>query len=168
MFLDLDIPMDDPLRPAKIAVNIAAPGFRISEKDDQIEWESDFIWLIATNEEDGLDFKLRQTIDGQTEIEACWKEQELDDPSKLQTYLEQDHLWDVYHLRAIVLLQNRIKTQLQALRDVDIPEEDPSIRPGPWQLAGQLHNLESELLEKAGAFLEDQVSHMPPPRFPCC
>ena len=47
MFLDLDIPMDDPLRPAKIAVNVAAPGFRISEKDGQIEWESDFIWLRA-------------------------------------------------------------------------------------------------------------------------
>ena len=56
MFLDLDIPDDDPLRPAKIYVSKVAPGFRIFEKDGNIEWESDFVWLVVVNEEDGLDF----------------------------------------------------------------------------------------------------------------
>ncbi|KAF2798294.1 SET domain-containing protein [Melanomma pulvis-pyrius CBS 109.77] len=156
IFLDLDIPIEDLLRPAKMAVNTAAPGFRISEKDGHIDWESDFVWLLAINQEDGLDFKLKQTIDGQTEIEAFWKDQELDDTSKLRTFLEQDRLWDVYQLRAVVLLQSRIETQVQTLREVKMPERDPSIRDGPWQLAGRLRNLELEMLEKAGADLEDQ------------
>jgi hypothetical protein len=160
IFLDLDIPIDDLLRPAKMAVNTAAPGFRISEKEGHVDWESDFVWLLAVNQEDGLDFKLKQTIDGQTEIEAFWKDQELDDTSKLRSYLEDDPLWDVYCLRVVVLLLNRIETQLKTLREFDMPERDASIRVGPWQLAGRLHNLELLLLEKARAEFEDQVSHM--------
>ncbi|KAF2710208.1 SET domain-containing protein [Pleomassaria siparia CBS 279.74] len=156
IFLDLDIPMEDQLRPAKMAVNTAPPGFRISERDGRIDWESDFVWLVAVNEEDGLDFKLKQTIDGQTEIEAFWRDQELDDTCKLRHLLEQDGLWDVYQLRAVVLIQNRIERQLQTLREAGIPARDPSIREGPWQLVGRLHNLEQKLLEDARVHLEDQ------------
>jgi hypothetical protein len=53
VFLDLDIPDDDPLRPAKIYVCNAAPGVRLVDKKDNIEWESDFVWLVVVNEEDG-------------------------------------------------------------------------------------------------------------------
>jgi len=53
VFLNLDIPDDDPLRPAKIYVCNTAPGFRLVDKDDKIEWESDFVWLVVVNEEDG-------------------------------------------------------------------------------------------------------------------
>jgi hypothetical protein len=160
IFLDLDISIDDLLRPAKMAVNTAAPGFRISDKDGHVDWESDFVWLLAINEEDGLDFKLKQTIDGQTEIEAFWKDQGLDDTSKLRSYLEDDPLWDVYCLRVVVLLLNRIETQLKTLREFNMPGRGPSIRAGPWELAGRLHNLELELLKKAKAEFEDQVSHI--------
>ncbi|KAJ4351299.1 uncharacterized protein N0V89_006638 [Didymosphaeria variabile] len=52
MFLNLDIPDDDPLRPAKIYVCNTAPGFRLVDQKDRIEWESDFVWLVVVNEED--------------------------------------------------------------------------------------------------------------------
>jgi hypothetical protein len=54
MFLNLDIPDDDPLRPAKIHVCNTAPGFLLLEKADQIDWEGDFVWLVVVNEEDGM------------------------------------------------------------------------------------------------------------------
>lgn len=158
MFLNLDIPDDDPLRPAKIHINTAAPGFRLYEKDNKVHWESDFIWLVAINEEDGLDFKLRQTVDGQREIQAFWKEKELGDTSELQDHLRQDPLWDVYQLRGVVLLQGRTDAQLQLLQHVGNPERDASIREGPWELARRLRNLEFNMLEKARIDLEDQVS----------
>ncbi|KAF2470099.1 SET domain-containing protein [Lindgomyces ingoldianus] len=156
MFLDLDIPAGDPLRPAKIAVANVAPGVRIFEKDGHTAWESDFIWLVAVNEEDGLGFKLRQTIDGQKDIQAFWKDHELTDTSKLRELLQADPLWDVYQLRAIILLQNRVRSQLQLLRETGNPERDVSIREGPWQLAGRLRSLESEMLEMARDDFEDQ------------
>lgn len=53
MFLNLDIPDDDPLRPAKIYVCNIAPGFRLTQTADTVEWEGDFVWLVVVNEEDG-------------------------------------------------------------------------------------------------------------------
>lgn len=160
IFLNLDIPDDDPLRPAKIIVNNAAPGFRLSEKANHTTWESDFIWLVALNEEDGLDFKLRQTIDGDREIQAFWKDHELNDTAKLRDYLQDDPLWDVYQLRAVVLLQSRVEAQLEVLQNVGTPQRDVTIREVPWVLAGRLRILESEMLQVAYADFEDQKARL--------
>ncbi|KAF1945893.1 SET domain-containing protein [Clathrospora elynae] len=156
MFLDLDIPDDDPLRPAKIHISTAAPGFRIFEKDDTIDWESDFIWLVVINEEDGLDFKVRQTIDGKREIQAFWNEQELD-TAKLRESLEGDPAWDVFQLRATVLLQNRVEMQIETLRVTQGAKREATIRDVPWRLAERLRSLELEMLERAVTAFDSQV-----------
>jgi len=157
MFLDLDIPDDDPLRPAKIAVSAMAPGFRIFDRGDCTGWESDFVWLVCVNEEDGLSFNFLQTNDGDRELRAFWKTEELEDMSKLGDLLQIEALWEVYQLRAITLLQNRIEQQLEDLHEVGNPEKDPDVRDVPWKLAGKLRILELKLLERAFNDLEDQV-----------
>lgn len=159
MFLDLEIPDDDPLRPAKMFVSTAAPGFRIFEdgKNKAMGWESDFIWLVVINEEDGLDFKIRQTIDGTREIQAFWKDRELDDTTKLKGFLQEEPLWDVYQLRATVLLQNRTEAQMETLQEMQNVKRDASIRDVPWRLAERLRRLELEFLQRAGVMLETQV-----------
>lgn len=157
MFLNLDIPDDDPLRPAKMFVSTAAPGFRLFEKAGDIDWESDFIWLVIVNEEDGLDFKVRQTVDGKREIQALWKDDELHDTSKLREYLHGDPLWDIYQLRATVLLQGRVETQIETLKEVGTPQKEASIREAPWSLAERLRTLELEMLERAMDVFENQV-----------
>ncbi|KAF2740145.1 SET domain-containing protein [Polyplosphaeria fusca] len=156
MFLEIELPDDDPLAPAKRAVNTAAPGFRLYEKNDRIEWESDFVWLIAVNEEDGLDFKVKQTIDGHREIQAFWKQCELDDTSKLRSHLQLEPLWDIYQLRVVVLIQGAIDSRLHRLRTLGEPARTKSVRQGPWELAAQLRSLESDMLEQALIHLEDQ------------
>jgi hypothetical protein len=157
MFLDLDIPDDDPLRPAKVFVNTAAPGFRIFEKDDSIGWESDFIWLAVVNEEDGLDFKIRQTIDGTREIQAFWKEGELGDTSKMREHLQQDPAWDVFQLRAVVLTQSRLEVQIGTIQATQGLTQHNSIRDVPWKLAERLRGLELAMLERAMVALDGQV-----------
>ncbi|KAF2628360.1 SET domain-containing protein [Macroventuria anomochaeta] len=160
MFLNLDIPDDDPLRPAKIFVSTAAPGFRVFEKTGDVDWESDFIWLVVVNEEDGLDFKVRQTVDGKRKIQALWKDDELDDTSKLREYLHGDPLWDIYQLRATVLLQGRVETQIETLKEVGNPQKEASVREVPWILAERLRTLELELLERAMDAFENQKSRL--------
>jgi hypothetical protein len=157
MFLDLDIPDNDPLGPAKKFVSTAAPGFRIFEREDTIDWESDYIWLVVINEEDGLDFRIRQTIDGKREIQAFWKERELEDCSKIRTYLQENPSWDVFQLRATVLLQNRIKTQIGTIQATQGLAQDLTIRDIPWRLAERLRSLELEMLERATAALDIKV-----------
>lgn len=161
MFLNLDIPDDDPLRPAKIFVSTAAPGFRIFDKAGGVDWESDFIWLVIINEEDGLDFRVKQTIDGRREIEALWKDERLDDMSKLREYLHGDPLWDIYQLRATVLLQGRVEAQIEALQQTGDPQKDLTMREGPYSLAKRLRTLELDMLERAMEAFENQVRKIP-------
>ncbi|KAF1927711.1 SET domain-containing protein [Didymella exigua CBS 183.55] len=160
MLLNIDIPDDDPLRPAKMFVSTAAPGFRLFEKDGAIDWESDFIWLVIVNEEDGLDFKVRQTVEGKREIQSLWRDEELRDTSKLREHLHGDPLWDVYHLRATVLLQGRVDVQIALLKAVGNPSREATIRQFPWSLASRLRNLEMDMLERATDALESQKSRL--------
>ncbi|KAF1962215.1 SET domain-containing protein [Byssothecium circinans] len=157
MLLDLDIPDDDPLRPAKLYVNNSAPGFRLFDTHGRTQWSSDYVWLVVVNEEDGLDFKVKQTIDGKKEIQSFWKERELNDTLKLRGYLEEDPLWEVFQLRAVVLMQNRVDEQIETLRAVGDIERTNTVRKGPWELAAQLRSLEFDMLQRAASALESEV-----------
>lgn len=159
MFLDLDIPDDDPLRPAKMYVSSTAPGFRLFEHDGGVDWESDFIWLVVINEEDGLDFKVKQTTDGAREIQALWKDQEFD-TVQLKGLIQQDPAWEIFQLRAIVLLQNRIEMQLQTIQEMKDIQREASVREIPWKLAEQLRNLELNMLKQSMSSLEEQVGSL--------
>ena len=116
LFLDIDISDDDPLRLAKKAVAKSAPGFRLFNDGDSTGWESSFIWLLCVNEEDGLDFKLLQINDSERELQAYWKEKEIENMLQLSSLLEAEPLWDIFNLRAISTLQNRVEKQLFILK----------------------------------------------------
>ncbi|CAI6332648.1 unnamed protein product [Periconia digitata] len=160
MFLDLKIPDDDPLAPAKAYVNNAAPGFRLFDKDGRIEWESDFIWLVIINEEDGLDFKVKQTIDGKREVQCFWNEQELGGVLKLHEQLKETAFWDVFQLRATVLVQNRVEEQIDALRATGDPVTTATVRYGPQELASKLRALELSMLQKAMKTLDNEKAKL--------
>jgi hypothetical protein len=158
MFLDLDIPDDDPLRPAKAYISTSAPGFRLFEKENSIDWESDYIWLIVINEEDGLDFKIRQTVDGKREIQAFWQERELRDTSKMRDYLQESPTWDVFRLRATVLLQDRVERQMEMIHAAqELTQNMTSVREAPGKLAERLQSLELDMLQRAALALDSQV-----------
>ncbi|KAK4997095.1 hypothetical protein LTR66_003446 [Elasticomyces elasticus] len=162
LFLDLSMVQDDPLKKAKAAVSNAAPGFRVLERDSQVGWEGDYIWLVCVNEENGLDFSVAQTVDGDQELRAFWKGKELKDMSNFKALLEPDPMWNVFQLRAVSLLQDRIASQLTTLYGSDeqveaTPRgEGTDVRDGPWRIAVHLRRLESELLERAYEYFEEQ------------
>lgn len=164
LFLHLPLPEDDPLARAKAAVADTAPGFKVFEHGQVIDWEGDYVWLLCVNEEDGLEFKVQRTIDGDREIKAFWKEEVLSEVKAFKSLLQADPMWEVFHLRAVSLLQDRVASQLQALYGSEdevnaTPHgEGTSIRDRPWHLSQRLRTLEAGLLEKAYAHFEDLVS----------
>ena len=115
LFLDLNIPDDDPLKLAKEAVAQSAPGFRLFLHDESTDWESSFVWLSCVNEEDGLEFTVLRKNDGERELQASWKGEEITDLSHLVILLKLERLWDVFLLRAITTLQSRVEQQLLRL-----------------------------------------------------
>lgn len=161
IFLDLEIPDDDPLKVAKRAIAECAPGVRLMDTSTGLRWESDFIWLICVNEEDGLKLEVVQTVSGDRELHATWHGNELAG-SKLRSLLKDDPLWDLYNLRAIAILQDRVEQQLRALyrSDAEVMEASKasSVRSGPMALACRLRELETSLLEKFYEFADAEVS----------
>ena len=164
MFLDLEIPDDDPLKRVKNVISTAAPGFRLHDDGSSTSWESDYIWLICVNEEDGLSFQIAQSNDGEQELRASWKGSEFDDIAMLKSKLLVDDMWDVFQLRAVSIIHARIMFQLELLLKTDdeansAAHGDVAIRSRPHCHALKLRSLERVLLDKACRDLEEQASH---------
>lgn len=161
LFLDLEIPDDDPLKLAKKAIARSAPGFRLFLHGDSTDWESTFVWLLCVNEEDGLEFKVLQNNYGERQLESCWKGAEITDLSHLVELLKLEPLWDVFELRAITTLQSRVEQQLLRLEDSKMTAYELSFSVGTdddiSQKAMHLRDLEEILLLHAYGDLEAKV-----------
>lgn len=184
LFLDLDIPDDDPLKPAKKAVCGEAPGLRLFRTEDGgADWESAFVWWACVNEEDGLDFGVVQSVDGQRELKVFWKGNEIGGMPAVQLQQQQqqqsltdllraDRQWPVFELRATVMIAARLDEQAAQLRDseayvgrwreyVDVgvggQDEDVAIRPAVWRMAMRLRQLELALIEDGLRSVEQKV-----------
>lgn len=170
LFLGLTISDDDPQRTGKTRVADCAPGFKIIDTGDgEIDWTGDFIWLLCVNSDDGLTFQLARTVDGaDDEMEAFFQDTELKHgAAQLYSLLGKSDLWDVYRLRAIAILQQKVFDQMQVLYGTQ--DEMEAVPHGPetgmrercYQQAMQLRKLEFELLERAYEDFEKQVSWIP-------
>lgn len=178
LFLDLDIPDDDPLKPAKRAICKDAPGVRLFSinKDSggnhdnnsaSTGWESGFVWWACVNEEDGLNFQVLQTLEGQRELRATWKGQPLSpDTTSLEDLVLSDSQKDVFKLRANVIIQTRLERQLSLLEETasafDEVEHDPSgdrtgIRSEVYETIRRLRGLEIDLLRRGLKDLSQEV-----------
>ncbi|KAJ5511778.1 hypothetical protein N7453_003881 [Penicillium expansum] len=165
IFLNLEIPEDDPLGLAKKMFCQNSSGIRISavEGSDEVTWESGLAWIACVNEEDGLHFGIAQTIDGGRELETTWKGENIQSTSHLRDLLAIDPLWDIFQLRAAVLLLERLETQLALLQETEeiisnMQEDkaalDSMFRPGIFTSIAHFRVLEGELLERA---IEDLI-----------
>lgn len=194
LFLSLAIPEDDILRTAKMNIAQCAPGFKIVDTsgargdvggdgdevnpsnassspghpttpgDGNFDWTGDFVWLLCVSEEDGLEFRLARTVDGQDEeVEATFNGQTVTSASEIRNLLAQSSLWDVYRLRATVILQQRVFDQMQVLHSTQddlesVPHgDDSTIKEQQYQLSMQLRRLEFQLLSQAYEGLEEKV-----------
>ena len=161
MFLSLGVPLDDPLRLAKMRFADTAPGMRLYvDEKGVIGWESDFVWWACVNEEDGLDFQVLQSNDGQNELKAIWKGREFQ-PHELKSLLMEDELRDIFVLRSLVLLQQRVEEQGTKIGDSETTMEQArnmaGVRHTTWDVISKLRDLEIELLTLAYEKLEVEV-----------
>lgn len=165
VFLSLNMPDTDALRTAKLAFADTAPGFKLTDAGEgEIAWTGDFIWLLCLSEDDGLRFELARTVDGDVETQAFFQDRRLmGGAAELYSLLGQSELWDLYRLRAITLLQQRVFDQLQVLYTTQddaeaVPHgENTAVREQPYQLAMRLRSLEFDLMNQGYEAFERQV-----------
>ena len=117
--------------------------------------------LTLKRSRDGLDFKLLQKNDGERELQASWKGEEITDMSDLVTLLRLEMLWDVFELRAITLLQDRVERQLLRLEGSKISVDEllttVEVDDDIGESAMHLRELEEKLLLHAYADFEAKV-----------
>ncbi|RMJ22002.1 SET domain-containing protein [Aspergillus sp. HF37] len=161
MVLELDIPDDDPLKLAKKAFCKDPPGIRLSSAvasagEYPTSWDSPFAWWACVNEEDGLDFNVLQLNDGTKELKATWKGENVEDSNHLRHILQADPLWDIFQLRVVVVILERLEAQLAAHQQMerivsDIREDEATLhaifRPEVFTAISRLQKLETGLLE---------------------
>lgn len=176
VFLGFEIPDDDPLGAAKKMFCREAPGIRIfteSKTPSHTTWDSALVWWACVNEEDGLHIDVAQTTDGQRELETSWKGGKIQEPAHLREHLAADPSWDIFQLRAIVLLLQRLETQLAVMHETEEiisglrdrhSAFEAIFRPEVLGLVSRLRGLEASLLQKEVEDLMNQVSSSSLPR----
>ena len=162
IFLDLDIPGDDPFRTIKRSLCREAPGVRIFyDKDGEIQWESAFTWWGCVNQEDGLEFEVLRSTDGERDVRMLWKGNACSEDDLLRNLL-QDSSRDVFELRTIVMIQNRVERQVTQLERSDetfhMARQGVGVRDSVWSMIDRLRNLELDMLAQTYTILETKVS----------
>ncbi|KAE8153869.1 SET domain-containing protein [Aspergillus avenaceus] len=172
ILLDLEIPDDDPLKVAKNLFCKSAPGIRLSDapgaETDSTIWDSPLVWWICVNEEDGLDFEVLQTNDGDRELKATWRGEELKHPGDLNPLLSKDDRWEIFQLRAVVTILDRLESQYYVLRETqimvgEIKESEDMLalfKSDVFRMINSLRELEGKLLEKGIEYLVQQRQNL--------
>jgi hypothetical protein len=162
--LEMTVPEDDPLKTAKEFVSETST-IRLYRTNQSVFWDSNFLWLVCVNEEDGLEFRVLQEIDGTRELRIFLKDTDLENVTLLPEKIEADPLYEVFRLRAICLLQERIRAQMDQLKlsETGAKSHQQQCIEAQIQQAHKLRSLEMQLLIDGDREFEEQVSrHLTP------
>ena len=174
LYLAMDAPSDDPLAVAKMVALDLKPGLKVSmnQTADRAAWVSGFVWAMCVNEEDGLEIKVAQTVDGQRELEISWRGSKIANQYELEVQLERAELQSLFKLRSFSMVHARVEDEIDARESLrQRPEEErvPSglDRSSPASaLAEELRKLEMAVLKKAAVdFYETVASAIPASSF---
>lgn len=148
---------DDPLAKAKLHVFGAPPTLRIEDAEDGVpNWSAPFVYLMCLNEEDGLRFGLLQETDGTRQLKLFWQEEDVTDIADTFHSLIRGHeLRQIFELRAVTVVLERLEQQLESLKAHVDAERMPGLaRAEMLQSASHLRRLELDLLGRTARVLE--------------
>ncbi|CAK7228239.1 hypothetical protein SCUCBS95973_006815 [Sporothrix curviconia] len=161
---------DDPLAKAKLHVfgepaprleieRLQVDGVADSDDDDDdntagletdkspahIRWTCPFAYLMCVNEEDGIDFRLRQETDGSPQLRMFWQGNDVTDSAANFEALASTHeLAPLFRLRVVTVLQEIIESHLERMQavggdqyDDDEDDEDDESDEGDGQEANR-------------------------------
>ncbi|KAI0171372.1 hypothetical protein BJ166DRAFT_220526 [Pestalotiopsis sp. NC0098] len=153
---------DDPLSKAKLMIYGGTPTLKIEENADGVPtWKAPLIYLMCLNEDDGIAFRVLQTVDGGRELKLFWKEEDVSDrTTEFEDLIRGHELEPIFHLRAITVVMSRLNEQIESLNNVDHAiHEEAEANPNfshTYESVMQLRRAELALLERMSSVLEEQ------------
>ncbi|KAH6696877.1 SET domain-containing protein [Plectosphaerella plurivora] len=173
---------DDPLGRAKAHIfgragtvelgrtsgSVSASTTASASGDDNPLWKSPFAWLACLNEEDGIEFKVLQDTGGGRELRVFWQDDDVTARVHEFEDLIRDHpLADVFGLRVVMVVEDRVSSQLARLRDENDDDNHhggstsaPVVRPACVEAAATLKEQEAKVIEEALRALEEQKAKL--------
>lgn len=154
---------DDPLSKAKLMIYGGAPKLKVEENEDGVPtWKAPLVYLLCLNEEDGIAFRVLQTVDGGRDLRVFWKEEDVSDKTtEFEDLIRGHELEPIFHLRAITVVMSRLEEQIASLNNMDDAmheeaEADPKFS-HTYGSVMQLRRAELALLTRMSSVLEEQV-----------
>lgn len=152
----------DPLARAKLMVFGARPKAHVSlDKEGTAAWECPFGYLSCANEEDGLEFRVLQDVEGNRELRVFWLEEDVTERANDFEAVIRDHpIYTLVRLRVVTILQGCLEERLQQLHSLgwyDTLASKPTVRERCKAAAAALREIEIAILEKAVGAMETEV-----------
>lgn len=116
MTLHLNTLPDDPLAMAKLHVFGGPPAVKFFVSNEEFSWDCQFVYLMCVNEEDGLDLQVVQDAEGNRHLRLFWQEDDVTERARdFKTLIQGHPLCQVFKLRAVAVLLDRVETQLDRI-----------------------------------------------------
>ncbi|KAJ8062483.1 hypothetical protein OCU04_009014 [Sclerotinia nivalis] len=165
LILEVEPMATDPLRTAKVAAFQKRPSVRIiGHSDGQTSWDCPFIYFACLNEEDGLEFKTVQNVDGEHSLKVFWQGIDVTESTdQFETLISDHRLEDVFKLRATELIRDRVQLQLERLHASEQTVgslRDEMIDPDTRRNVLELKRIEADVLEVAYGSVIEQISEL--------
>ncbi|KAK1827851.1 hypothetical protein QBC39DRAFT_165036 [Podospora conica] len=149
---------DDPLAKAKLVGFGEAPRVHLErDSSGSITWKCPFAHLMCVNEEDGLEFRVLQDTEGGRQLRIFWQEDDVTERVKdFESLLESHPLRALFRLRAVIVVQECLQTQLEHARSYADVSDPGDVRPECLAAAQTLRTAEARLLESGIEALEKE------------
>lgn len=166
LVLPLEPFADDPLRIAKLYAYGEQPKVHVSldQQGGGAEWESPFAYLMCVNEEDGLEFRILQDVEGNQEMRVFWQDEDVTERTKdFETLIHGHPISEVLKLRVVTVVQECLQEQLKKSKNSWTRParlcDDPTgiIEDGCISLTATLRRIEEAVLEKVVEAMEKEV-----------
>ncbi|KAH0532777.1 hypothetical protein TsFJ059_001420 [Trichoderma semiorbis] len=158
---------DDPLGAAKLRVYNGPPTVRLSLTEQGVQWSSPFLYLLVLNEEDGLAFRIAQNTSGERQLVLFWQDEEITDRTdELETLVQNHDLYQVFKLRAVAVLEERVAMQLDRISSglsygvTEQPQAANQPRAECMLAAETLRDLETQVLQGVAEALENEKARL--------
>ncbi|KAL7914832.1 hypothetical protein GGI35DRAFT_474545 [Trichoderma velutinum] len=158
---------DDPLGRAKLRVYDGPPTVRLSLTEQGFQWNSPFLYLLVLNEEDGLAFRIAQDTSGERQLKLLWQDEDVTDrTNELETLVQNHDLYQVFKLRAVAVLEERVAMQLDRISSelsygaTEQPQAANQPRAECMLAAETLRDLETQVLQGVAEALENEKARL--------
>lgn len=155
---------DDPLGRAKTRVYKGPPTVRLSLTEQGFQWYSPFLYLLILNEEDGLAFRVVQDTSGGRQLKLLWQDEDVTDRTgEFEALVQNHHLYRVFKLRAVAVLEERVAMQLDRISSgfsygaTEQSQAANQPRAECMLAAETLRDLETQVLQGVADALENEV-----------